>query len=345
MLKEPTKSRTSKAPNRHSIVGWHVKANALAILAILLSISGSQVLAGNGSVPRLASADWSVVGPTSVGVRPPSLAEVQAFMNYLRQAAYPVGYFRFANLRNTGTLSLVTCVNQGSGFDDYIDIIDKGPAGFTLYEIEQSTMASAGDDYSKLLADLDGTGVYELIVQHDLATYVTGGMGYFCLWPMIYKWNGSGYVEVSGQFKSYYQHRLQTLQKELARMPVNHRLPACFTTAESAKTERFLGLDTSAGLGDAMKCAEIAKVADRELGLGLLADLGNPPALAQIQILTHDPNKEISHYSQIILIRLAEGWRLQGPRLVSIIIPCEGTNTNSGAGGRTAKPLLARKGR
>lgn len=145
---------------------------------------------------------------------------------------------------------------------------------------------------------------------------------------MIYKWNGSGYVEVSGQFKRYYQHRLQTAQQELARMPANHKLPACFTTAESAKTERFLGLDTSAGLGDAMKCAESAKVANRELGLGLLADIGTPSALAQIQILTHDPDKEVSRYAKITLIRMAEGWRIQAPRLVSIIIPSEGTNTS-----------------
>lgn len=167
--KEPTKRRTGKTPNRHSIARWHVKANAVATLAIILSIAGSQVLARNGSPPRLASADWSVIGPTSVAVRAPSLDEVQAFMNYLRQADHPVRYFRFANLRNTGTLSLVTCVDQGSGFDSYIDIIDKGPFGFTIDEIEQSTMASAGNDYSNLLGDLDGAGVYELIVQQNFS--------------------------------------------------------------------------------------------------------------------------------------------------------------------------------
>jgi len=144
------------------------------------------------------------------------LAEVQAFTNYLRPAGYPVGYFRFANLRNTGTLSLVTSVNQGNGFDNYIDIIDKSPSGFTLFEIEQAQTAFAGNDYSDLLGDLDHTGVDELIIQNDLAAYVTAGVGYFCLWPVIYKWNGSGYVEASGQFKSYYQQRLQTARQELA---------------------------------------------------------------------------------------------------------------------------------
>jgi hypothetical protein len=327
MLNEPTKSSTGKTPNRYSMARWQIKAKALAILAIILSLSGSQVLARNGSLPRLASEDWSIAGPTSVGTRRPSLAEVQAFMNYLRPSDDPVGYFRFANLRNTGTLSLVTCIIQVNGLYSYIDIIDKGPSGFTLYEIEQSTMAAAGDDYSKLLGDLDGTGVDELIVQNDLASYVTGGVGYFCLWPVIYKWNGSGYVEASGQFKSYYQQRLQTARQELARTAANHSLPACFTTAEGAKTERFLGLDPSAGLGDAMKCAESTKVADRELGLWLLSDIGTPAALAQIQILAHDPDKKISHYSQITLIRMAQGWRSEAPRLVSIIIPSKGTNT------------------
>jgi hypothetical protein len=90
-------------------------------------------------------------------------------MNYLRQVTYAVGGFRFANLHNTGTLTLVARVDQGTGFDNYIDTIDKGPSGFTLYEIEQAPSASAGDDYSELLSDLDGTGVYELIVQNELA--------------------------------------------------------------------------------------------------------------------------------------------------------------------------------
>jgi hypothetical protein len=327
MLNEPTNSRTSKTPNRYSMARWQIKANALAILAIILSISSSQVLARNGSLPRLTSADWSVAGPTSVGVRPPSLAEVQAFMNYLRPSDDPVGYFRFANLRNTGTLSLVTCVVQVNGLYSYIDIIDKGPSGFTLYEIEQARAAFAGNDNSDLLGDLDHTGVYELIVQNDLAAYVTGGVGYFCLWPVIYKWNGSGYVEASGQFKNYYQQRLQTAQQELARIAANHALPACYTTAEGAKTKRFLGLDPSAGLDDAMKCTESAKVADRELGLWLLSDIGTPPALAQIQILARDSDKKISRYAQITLIRMAQGWRSEAPRLVSIIIPSEGTNT------------------
>src|SRR5271170_6946312 len=91
---------------------WHVWPTAAAILAIISCISGSQALARNGSLPRLASADWSVAGPTSVGARPLSLAEVQAFMNYLRQVGYPVGGFRFASLRNIGTLSLVTCADR-----------------------------------------------------------------------------------------------------------------------------------------------------------------------------------------------------------------------------------------
>jgi hypothetical protein len=158
-------------------------------------------------------------------------------------------------------------------------------------------------------------------------TYVAGSF-YLCFWPVIYKWNGSGYVEASGQFKSYYQRRLQTLQQELAQMSANHSLPACFTTAEGAKTERFLGLDPSAGLGDAMKCAESVKAADRDLTLWLLADIDTPPALAQIQILAHDPNKEVSRSAQITLTRMAEGWRIQAPSLASIIIPSEGTNTS-----------------
>src|ERR1700722_9552863 len=130
MLNEPTKSRTSKKPNRYSIARWQIKANVIAIIAIILSISGSQVLARNGSLPQFASADWSIAGPMSVGTRRPSLAEVQAFMNYLRPSDDSVGYFRFANLRNTGTLSLVTCVVQVNGLYSYIDIIDKGPSGF-----------------------------------------------------------------------------------------------------------------------------------------------------------------------------------------------------------------------
>jgi hypothetical protein len=270
--------------------------------------------------------------------------EVQALVNYLRRTDFlnqfegrgvTVCFFRFVNLRNVGTLSLVTFVDEGSGFCDHIDIVDKDPSGFTLNEIEDSR--AGGDEYGEAIQDLDANGVSELVVYNDYASYFSdNGSACFLLWPVIYKWNGGDYVDASDDFRSFYQRLLKTVQQELEGRPVITGLPACLsTTAQEAKIERFLGLNPAAGINDAVTCAGSNSPAERELALLLLADIGTPEAFRHIQALSHDSNKGISGHAKMILARLATGSPLQAPKLVSIIIPpISPTNTSTASPGR-----------
>jgi len=245
--------------------------------------------AQNTPTPGLASASWSSGVEQSLIAKPPSLAEVQALVNHLRRTDFTVCFFRFVNLRNVGTLSLVTFVDEGSGFCNHIDIVDKDASGFALSEIEESR--ASGDDYGKAIQDLDASGVSELVVKNDFASYLPdNGSVYFLQWPTIYRWNGSGYVDESNDFRSYYQRLLKATPQELWRRPEIAALPICLDTAEHAKIERFLGLDPEAGFDDAVTCAGNNSPAERELALLLLADIGTPEALRHIQALSHDFN-------------------------------------------------------
>lgn len=307
----------------------------LAFALIIAFWASDSTSARDSQMPALASANWSSENQQSLIGRPPSLAQVQALVNYLRGTDFTVCSFRFANLRNVGTLSLVTFVDEGNGFCNYIDIIDKEDASaFTLNEIEQSR--TAGDDYGKAIQDLDSNGASELVVKIDFASYFPGnGYAYFLLWPVIYKWNGGGYVDASDHFRSYYQQLFKTMQHEFEGQAA---LPACLATAQEAKYKRFLGLDPAAGIKDAITCAGSNSPAERELALLLLSDIGTPEAVQHIQALSHDPNKGISSHARIILARLAMGSPLAAPKLVSIIIlPTNPTNTRAVSPDRSLK--------
>lgn len=110
----------------------------VAFVLISALWASHSALARDIPMPALASASWSSGNQQALSAKPPSLAEVQALVNYLRRADFTVCFFRFVNLRNVGSLSLVTFVDEGSGFCNHIDIIDKDASGFTLNEIEQS---------------------------------------------------------------------------------------------------------------------------------------------------------------------------------------------------------------
>jgi hypothetical protein len=68
--------------------------------------------------PHLASADWSVNGARNLASNPPSLDAVQDFYDRAfgaEESWVRVCEFRFADLRNSGNLSLIVTANPGGG--------------------------------------------------------------------------------------------------------------------------------------------------------------------------------------------------------------------------------------
>ena len=169
---------------------------------------------------ELAAADWSVQSPHSLLVNPPSDDGVLTLLNkltYIPGSYTRICSSRFADLRHSGTLSLIVSASDGGVCD--LQIIDKTASGFVLYDVDSSR------DSNIELKDIDENGGLELIADVDLTSY--DGAGHCeATWPVVYAWTGSGYIDVSNQYKGYYEQYLKSL---------NRRMAASFSGVEEAQ--------------------------------------------------------------------------------------------------------------
>ncbi len=161
--------------------------------------------------PNVASLDWSVKAPHNLAASPPPDDVIKSFMSELHDLpGYPIGicYARFADLRRSGTLSLV--VSESDGRFCHIIAVDKIAGGFTMYAFNLAHFADVPE-----IKDLGRDGNLELIVPTDFTGYY-GAQHCMAQWPVIYAWTGSNYSDVSSHYKGYYEQQLASLQKEIA---------------------------------------------------------------------------------------------------------------------------------
>jgi hypothetical protein len=154
----------------------------------------------------LAASAWSASSPQNFVASPPQDKVVLALVRKLNgvEALNLCVRPQFANLRNSGNLSLIVSTQSGTACG--VQIIDKTSSGFELYDVDSS--------YAEAV-DLGHTGTSQLIANIDL-TYYEGGNHCQAVWPIVYAWNGKGYSDVSGQYKEYYQQELASLKKQIA---------------------------------------------------------------------------------------------------------------------------------
>lgn len=170
------------------------------------------VVASGAATPDLASIDWSVNATHNLATNLPSDDVINAFMTrVIGVRGYPTGicYARFANLENSGQLSLVVAVSDSTGCG--LAVVDKTPSSFRVYSFDLFSHYAQSPE----IRDLRGNGQLELVVPTD----VTGDHGAdYCgvQWPAIYAWTGDGYDDVSGQYRSYYAQQLATLKRQIA---------------------------------------------------------------------------------------------------------------------------------
>jgi len=183
--------------------------------------------------PNLASADWSVKSPHGLATNPPPDDAVLALVNKLNSPVdfYSICSSHFADLRHSGNLSLVVAASDGRFCS--LSIIDKRPSGFELYGVGLAHSSEAPE-----IKDLAGNGNLELIVDTDFTSYYAV---HHCMatWPVIYAWTGSGYTDVSRQYKGYYEQQLASLKKYIAASSSateQAQAPAANQTPESAPT-------------------------------------------------------------------------------------------------------------
>jgi hypothetical protein len=147
---------------------------------------------------------------------------------------------------------------------------------------------------------------------------------------VIYGWTGSSYADVSTQYKSYYQQQLQTLQQQTPPTPDNAGYAECLS-AETAKLQRFLGLDSTAGLDNAITWAGSENPAEREFAAPILADIGTPEAMADLQTLGHDSDNSVAIIANGSLARTAKGLNVNTPASVTVSpVSMSTTNTTNG---------------
>jgi hypothetical protein len=284
------------------------------------------------AAPALASADWSANAPHSLAEKLPTRKEVEEFLGFSDTTDYTTDSlcsFTFADLHRTGSLSLIVASDtSGRGFCNGIGIIDRTVKGFESTDLPPTEIGQ-GIDVSKLIKDIDGDGRLELVVNMTVGGY-QGGAHCGLEWPVIYAWTGTSYADVSGQFKGYYRQRLAEVKLQLNEssptpapeqvetfesQPPGLRLwaikperalsvpgPAqrlanyhmdCLK-AEAAKTERFLGISSDAGMGDAIKWSESEDPLTREFAATIFDDMGTPAALENLKNLTADSDSSVA---------------------------------------------------
>ena len=172
--------------------------------------------------PALASMDWSVKAPNSLVKEPPSRQAVEELLQLgdTYKSSPSLCSFTFADLRQTGSLSLVVGYDSsGRGFCNDIDIVDRTGSGFESSSLPPAAIGQ-GEDVSKLTKDINGDGQLELVVNMLIGGY-QGGTHCGLEWPVVFAWTGSSYADVSSQFKGFYRQALQTLTQQPAAASVS----------------------------------------------------------------------------------------------------------------------------
>jgi len=92
-----------------------------------------------------------------------------------------------------------------------LKVIDKNAHGFTAYAIDQAHGIDGPE-----IKDLEGNGRLELVVETEFTPFAGYGDNPLGTWPVIYTWNGSGYVDASSNYKVSYERHLRELKKQIA---------------------------------------------------------------------------------------------------------------------------------
>jgi hypothetical protein len=214
-------------------------------LAVLLSTR-----AAVATESALALMDWSVKAPNSLVKEPPSRQAVEEMLQLgdTYRSSPTLSSFTFADLRQTGTLSLVVGYDSsGRGFCNDIDIVDRTGSGFESSGLQPAAIGQ-GEDVTKLIKDINGDGRLELVVNMLVGGY-QGDTHCGLEWPVVFAWTGSSYADVSSQFKGFYRQALQSLTQQPAAASVSTPVsPPQIETFQSQPADAADGINVQARL-------------------------------------------------------------------------------------------------
>jgi NHL repeat len=281
--------------------------------------------------PNLAAYDWSAKASPNLASSPPAKDLVVRFIRSIEFST--TGYsdlggqstvcsFDFADLRREGNLTLVAAVVGNLGgpcnglhraIPRQIYIVDKTDSGFEIYH-SYGVLGSLSNP-SEGLQDLRHDGHSELIFSLQFATYgsLQSGLGDHCVsvFPLIYKWNGNAYIDVSDDFKEYYRQHLAATEKLIANLPAsgpayNLQDEICLQ-ATAAKMKRFLGGPLDIGLDEAQQLANDGDSEKGRFATYLLGDIGTPQARKDLDTLSNDSDPNVAYMAKLWVNWLSYG--------------------------------------
>jgi hypothetical protein len=284
-------------------------------LAYCLLLASTGARAEPVKPPALASYDWSISATPNLAAKPPPKQVIQAFLTklYPRWAGLykPSEYdsFAFADLRQSGTLSLVAALAPG------------GPGGCGATVI----VDKEGQKFDRARIQCTGSPIKiggKTVVESYQELTRSWGMGERTCstkFPIIYGWNGSAYVDMSDQFPGYYRKALQHLQDEIANPSASlssyqkrhlnldsATSPVGCDKIEADAIERFLG-SPDAGIEDAIRWSQSSNQIDRLEAIQLFFNLGTPRALDYLKAMTSDSDPEVARAAEGTLDALNSG--------------------------------------
>jgi hypothetical protein len=294
-----------------------VKYAAIMFLAGWFCFSPlSALAAGSTSAAHsgLASYDWSVKASPNLESYPPPQTIVESFFSSVQTSVWgdsdlgsgeSVCSFRFVDLRHDGVLSLVAGIGVTERSCSNIYIVDKTASSLEIYLSGGAN--DAGRDVSARIADLRHDGSLEFLIEDELGS-ITGQCS--ARWIAIYAWTGSNYTNVSDRFRDFYQQRLDSLNKKTSALQPFKYKGASYEPPEkecledeAAKIQRFLGISSEAGLGQAICLANDKDWAKRNFAAEMLGEIGTPKARRYLETMVKDSDLYMAKASLSVLAK------------------------------------------
>lgn len=292
-------------------------AAGLSALCALPGLAGAS--AGDAS---LAARDWHVDGSAgSLQAKPPSTADVLAFLGGLGQEGIHLCDFRIADLDADGRYELVASVDySGRQFCNTVLVVGPGAAKTAHFFVRTVQAWNVNDVGSLFKSDGPGRRV-TLAIPQPLTDY--DGAECVATWPVLYRLDRGRLNDVSAapEFNAFYRGQYDALGRDtgaegFGTTPANPASPAqakktiadpnaaCKLVTQD-KLARFLGFHATAGLERAQQWMNSGDTALRRKAVRVFADIGTDAAKRGLATMSHDRDPVVAQSARSELAHAA----------------------------------------
>jgi hypothetical protein len=283
-------------------------------LAALSALSGQ----ARATDAPLAARDWNVNGSSgSLQAKPPSDADVLAFLGGLGQENIHLCDFRIADLDMDGRYELVASIDySGRQFCNTVLVVGPGTAkaaNFFVRTVQAWNVSNVGSMYTP-----DGPGGrITLAVPQPLTDY--DGAECVATWPVLYRLDHGRLNDVSAapEFHAFYRSQYDALGSEAGAGAFGGKPASPASPVQAKKTitdpnapcklitldklARFLGFHATAGLDRAQLWMNSGDTALRRKAVRVFADIGTDAAQSSLVTMSHDRDPVVAQSARLEL--------------------------------------------